>query len=60
MSKPDIDFEKLLQQQLAAPFVPEIDDDYDISYFDEPDMATGYDSKDLDDVVVNPDDFAGF
>ena len=49
-----------MQQQLAAPFVPEIDDDYDISYFDEPDMATGYDSKDLDDVVVNPDDFAGF
>jgi serine/threonine protein kinase len=52
-----IDFSLLVARQLPVPWLPELEDENDISYFDEPDVASDYD-KDTASVIVNPDDFA--
>lgn len=53
-----IDFEMLKAKQLAPPFTPEVEDDEDISNFEEPEDQD--DGIDTEDIVLDQKDFAGW
>jgi serine/threonine protein kinase len=53
-----IDFGELITKRIPPPFTPEVEDDEDISNFEEPEERD--DDIDVSDVVVGPDDFANW
>ena len=54
----EIDFEKLVAKQLMPPYTPDVEDDEDISNFEEPEDQD--DGVDTTDVTLNQADFDGW
>jgi serine/threonine protein kinase len=54
----EIDFKKLVAKELTPPFTPDVEDDEDISNFEEPEDQD--DGVDTADVTLNQADFDGW
>eukprot|EP01047_Picozoa_sp_COSAG01_P060668 COSAG01_NODE_7470_length_3197_cov_27.989025_4_plen_103_part_00 len=52
----DMEWDKLVRRELAPPYTPEVEDDEDISNFEEPEEAD--DDIDTSEITINQDDFA--
>lgn len=53
-----VDFEALVRRQLKPPFTPEVEDDEDISNFEEPEGTD--DGIDTSEISINQSDFTSW